>query len=155
MSTRKKNDTDVHLALAKPSKSRDKDLQNEAGDDIQDAEDNHAEDFFEDQEPPTDDMASLQKQLAKLQKQFARMEQNIPSMKPSASNDRAASGPAHSPVTHPPSGKPASESMTRSCRSGTGSTSTRTSALSVCCCTSTIAFRMHMNVIVSMRPSNS
>ncbi len=66
MSTRKENNTGVRLTLAKPSKSRDKDLQNEAGDDIQDTGDNHAEDFFEDQEPPTDDMASLQKQLAKL-----------------------------------------------------------------------------------------
>jgi hypothetical protein len=94
MSTRKKNDTGVHLALTKPSKSRDKDLQNEADDDIQDAEDNHAEDFFEDQEPPTDDMASLQKQLAKLQKKFAQVQQDRQSTKPSVSNDRAATGPA-------------------------------------------------------------
>jgi hypothetical protein len=94
MSTRKKNGTGVHLALAKPSKSRDKDLQNEAGDDIQDAGDNHSEDFFEDQEPPTDDMASLQKQLAKLQKKFAQVQEDRQSTKPSASNDRAAAGPA-------------------------------------------------------------
>jgi hypothetical protein len=96
MSTRKKNGTDVHLDLAKTSKSRDKDLQDAAGDENQDTEDNHAEDHnvFEDQEPPSDNMVSLQKQLAKLQKQFARMEQNIPSMKPSASNERATAGPA-------------------------------------------------------------
>jgi hypothetical protein len=74
MSTRKKNGTGVRLALDKTSKSRDKDLQDVAGDENQDTEDNHAEDHdvFEDQEPPpSDDMVSLQKQFAKLQKQFA------------------------------------------------------------------------------------
>jgi hypothetical protein len=96
MSTKKKNDTGVRLAPAKPGKSRDKDSHEEAGDDNQDAEDNHAEDHdvFEDQEPPTDATVSLQKQLAKLQKQFERVQQERQSTKPSTFNDRAAAGPA-------------------------------------------------------------
>ena len=95
MSTKKKNGSSVRIAPAKPRKSREKDSHEEAGDDNQDAEDNHAEDndVFEDQEPPTDEMASLQKQFAKLQKQFARVQQERQSTKPSASNDRAAAGP--------------------------------------------------------------
>ena len=60
-----------------------------------------------------------------------------------------------SPVTHSPPGEPVSESMTRFCRSATGSTSTHTRALCACCCTSTIACRMRTNVSVSTRPSNS
>jgi hypothetical protein len=39
-------------------------------------------------------MASLQKQFAKLQKQFEGVHQERQSTKPSASNDRAAAGPA-------------------------------------------------------------
>jgi hypothetical protein len=39
-------------------------------------------------------MAVLQKQLANLQKQFERAQQDRQSTKPSASNDRAAAGPA-------------------------------------------------------------
>jgi hypothetical protein len=95
-STRKKNGSGVRIATAKPRKSRDKDSHEEAGDDNQDAEENQAEDddVFEDQEPPIDGMASLQKQFAQLQKQFARVQQERLSTKPSASNDRAAAGPA-------------------------------------------------------------
>ena len=95
-STRKKNGSGVRIATDKPRKSRDKDSHEEAGDDNQDAEDNQAEDddVFEDQEPPIDGMASLQKQFAQLQKQFARVQQERLSTKPSASNDRAAAGPA-------------------------------------------------------------
>ena len=83
-STRKKNGSGVRIATAKPRKSRDKDSHEEAGDDNQDAEDNQAEDddVFEDQEPPTNDMDSLQKQ------------QDRQSTKPSASNDRDAARPA-------------------------------------------------------------
>jgi hypothetical protein len=44
MSTRKKNVTGVRPVLDKTSKSRDKNLQDAAGDGNQDAEDNHAED---------------------------------------------------------------------------------------------------------------
>jgi hypothetical protein len=85
----------VRIATPNTRKKSDKDSNEEAGDDNQDAEDNHAEDYdvSEDQEPPAADMASLQKQFAKLQKQFER-EQNRQSTKPSASNDRAAAGPA-------------------------------------------------------------
>jgi hypothetical protein len=77
MSTKTKNGTGVRIAPVKPRKSRDKDSHEEAGADNQDTEDNHAEDHdvFEDQEPPTDDMASLQKQFAKLQKKFAQVQQ--------------------------------------------------------------------------------
>jgi hypothetical protein len=95
MSTKKKNGTGVCIAPAKPRKSRDKDFHEEVGADNQDTEDNHAEDndVFEDQEPPTDDMTSLQKQFAKLQKQFEGVHQERQSTKPSASNDTAAAGP--------------------------------------------------------------
>ena len=47
------------------------------------------------------------------------------------------------------------KSMTKSSRNGTGTTSTRTRALRACCCTSTTAFRIHMNVMLSTRPYNS
>ena len=85
----------MRIATPNTRKKRDKDSNEEAGDDNQDAEDNHAEDYdvSEDQDPPATDMASIQKQLAKLQKQFER-EQLRQSTKPSASNDRAAAGPA-------------------------------------------------------------
>jgi hypothetical protein len=58
----------VRIATPNTRKKRDKDSHEEAGDDNQDAEDNHAEDYdvSEDQEPPATDMASIQKQLAKL-----------------------------------------------------------------------------------------
>ena len=74
MYTRKKNDSGVRIVPGKPRKSRDKDSHEEAGSDNQDVEDNHAEDHdvFEDQEPPIDEMVSLQNKFAKLQKQFAR-----------------------------------------------------------------------------------
>jgi hypothetical protein len=95
MSTKKKNGNDVRIVPDKPRKSRDKDLENDAGDDIQDTEDNHAEDHnvFEDKEPPTDDMASLQKMFAELEKKFAQAQRDRQSTKPSASNDRAPTGP--------------------------------------------------------------
>jgi hypothetical protein len=96
MPTGTKKGSGVRIVTPGTRKTRDKDShEEEAGADNQDTEDNHAEDndVFEDQEPPTDDMASLQKQFAKLQKQFARVHQESQSTKPSASNDRAAAGP--------------------------------------------------------------
>ena len=53
----------MRIATPNTRKKRDKDAHEEAGDDNQDAEDNHAEDYdvSEDQEPPAADMASLQK----------------------------------------------------------------------------------------------
>ena len=79
----------VRIATPGTRKPRDKTSHEEAGDDNQAAEDNHAEDHdvFEDQEPTSEDVVSLQKQVAKIQKQLARM-------KPSASSERAAAGPA-------------------------------------------------------------
>jgi hypothetical protein len=96
MTTGTKKGGGVHIATPGTRKTRDKDSHEEVDVDNQDAEDNHAEDndVFEDQEPPTDDMASLQKKFAKLRKQFARVQEERQSTKPSASNDRAATGPA-------------------------------------------------------------
>jgi hypothetical protein len=79
MPTGTKKGGGVRITTPGTRKTRDKDSHEEAGADNQDSEDNHAEDndVFEDQEPPTDDMASLQKQFAKLQKQFAWVQQEV------------------------------------------------------------------------------
>ena len=93
-STGTKKGAGVRIATPGTRKPRDKTSHEEAGDDNQAAEDNHAEDHdvFEDQEPTSEDVAFLQKKVAKIQKQLARM-------KPSDSSDRAATGPASKPTS--------------------------------------------------------
>ena len=93
-STGTKKGAGVRIATPGTRNPRDKTSHEEAGDENQAAEDNYAEDHdvFEDQEPTSEDVVSLQKQVAKIQKQLARM-------KPSASSDRAATGPASTTST--------------------------------------------------------